>query len=129
MADTSETTQSSPEITQQDTSREDIINNFNQSIGLTSNGDSGYEPVPKAIDIYNKVVGNPITGSNPGLNINRGANDLAQLNNNLQDINSYQDNLKSLVNNKSYQSDVYQQMRPFSYNGDYDGAKFERYYN
>lgn len=67
---------------------------------------------PEAIDIYKNSVGNPITGSNPGLGITS-AKDFAQ---------------SALKESSSKSEDPYTNMRPFTYSGDYDGANFDRYY-
>ena len=73
---------------------------------------------PEAIDIYKQNVGNPITGSNP-VSKTTGYNTL-----------DFADTLAADSYKKSVTSgeDPYIKMRPFTYNGDYDGANFNRYY-
>lgn len=73
---------------------------------------------PGAIDIYKKVVGNPVTGSNPGEK-QVGVNTL--------------DFAQSLADSSTREiatsdPDPYIKMRPFTYSGDYDAANFDRYY-
>lgn len=68
---------------------------------------------PKAIDIYKNVVGNPVTGSNPGKYQKSFADSLG---------NDLEKKIQAPTTN-------YQQMRPFTYNGDFDNANFERYYS
>jgi hypothetical protein len=68
---------------------------------------------PKAIDVYKNVVGNPVTGSNPGRYRGNFADSLG---------NDLEKKLQAPSTN-------YQQMRPFTYNGDFDNANFERYYS
>ncbi len=67
---------------------------------------------PESIDTYKNSVGNPITGSNPKLGL-VSPEDFAK---------------SSLVESTRLQEDPYIKMRPFTYNGDYDGANFDRYY-
>jgi hypothetical protein len=72
---------------------------------------------PESIDIYKNVAGNPITGSNPGAKIpNNGADYIRDMFN------------KTATSGPS-ETAVYGAMRPFSYNGDTDGANFERYHS
>ncbi len=87
----------------------------NESFNLNEQLDvlSGLDAKPKAIDIYKNVVGNPTTGSNPGKTAPNFASNL---------IDSFQKKLEHSAND-------YQQMRPFTYNGDFDNANFERYYS
>jgi len=68
---------------------------------------------PKAIDVYKNVVGNPVAGSNPGRYRGNFADSLG---------NDLEKKLQAPTTN-------YQQMRPFTYNGDFDNANFERYYS
>jgi len=65
---------------------------------------------PASSDIYKYVVGNPLSGSNPG-----------------RENVSYLDAAVEKLG-KTPQND-YSIMRPYSYSGDFDGANFERYYN
>ena len=65
MADATNTPPQDPVLQSQN--RDAIIDEFNKSIGLGSNTavdnpSNNYSPRPTAIDIYNKVVGNPIVG-------------------------------------------------------------------
>jgi len=71
---------------------------------------------PLSIDAYKNNVGNPITGSNPGVK-NR--------------VPGYAESSLQSANlqMQAGASDPYKQMRPFTYSGDYDGANFERYYS
>ncbi len=78
-----------------------------------------YSAKPASLNIYKNVVGNPITGTNPKTK--------------LSDINtaavSPKDEAKLFdINVQSSKSD-YVKMRPYTYNGDVDGANFERYYS
>jgi hypothetical protein len=72
---------------------------------------------PFAIDAYQNVAGNPLTGSNPGS----------------RDPNNTFDFIKSLDSSvaadTTAESNILGAMRPFTYNGDYDGAKFDRYHS
>ena len=69
-------------------------------------------------DAYQNVVGNPITGSNPQSKLQ------------LLDTSSAAENLENKTRQSiaSYEN-PYDRMRPFTYNGDYDGANFERYHS
>jgi hypothetical protein len=70
---------------------------------------------PLSIDAYKNSVGNPITGSNPAAKAS---------------APGYADSLFEAADLKMQTaSDPYKEMRPFTYNGDYDGANFERYYS
>lgn len=104
-----------------------IMADFNKSIGLTSMPKvDGFDPRPSAIDDYQNVVGNPGTGSNPALK------GLAEktLTEQLRSIDTYKNNLNDLTNKVGQANSTNtQMMRPFTYNGDFDGANFERYYN
>jgi hypothetical protein len=86
--------------------------------------ENNYDPRPKAIDVYNKVVGNPLTGSNPGANYTP-SSDVTKF---IKDSNSYKDILFS-SSEITGPADPVKNMKPFTYNGDYDGVNFERYYN
>jgi len=115
----------------QDSGLQQHMAEFNQTIGLTSPQDLAsvntnvYDPRPSAIDIYNKVVGNPIIGSNPGARLP--ANDISQ---SLNQLNTYNDAVSQRVlQTASANPDKTELMRTFTYNGDYDGANFDRYYN
>ena len=72
---------------------------------------------PSAIDSYQNVAGNPLTGSNPG------SKDLSNINN---FIKSQYD---AVAADNTAESNILGAMRPFTYNGDYDGAKFDRYHS
>lgn len=69
-------------------------------------------------DAYQNVVGNPITGSNPQSNLQ------------LLDTSNTAENFDNKIRQSiaSYEN-PYDRMRPFTYNGDYDGANFERYHS
>jgi hypothetical protein len=69
-------------------------------------------------DAYQNVVGNPITGSNPQSKLQ------------LLDTSATAENLENKTRQSiaSYEN-PYERMRPFTYNGDYDGANFERYHS
>ena len=75
----------------------------------------GYLPArPEAIDTYQSVVGNPVSGSNPAppaINYTQSA------------VNR----LNKLIETP-HESDQYYKMRPYTYSGDYDAANFDRYY-
>jgi len=104
---------------------------FNKSIGLGAENNippinpNTYDPRPGAINIYQQVVGNPLTGSNPGLK--RPALTVSE---SLTNLNNYS---KALADKSDRQvnaaTDVTQRMRSFTFNGDSDGANFQRYYN
>lgn len=80
---------------------------------------SGMGAKPEALDIFKNIVGNPLTGSNPG-----GKQQAQQL-----DDSNFIENISHTAQKKASQQDnPYYNMRPFTYNGDYDGANFERYY-
>jgi hypothetical protein len=72
---------------------------------------------PTAIDTYSNVAGNPITGSNPGSK--NGASSL--------------DYLKALDNRVKAKAaeaiSPFAELRPYTYSGDTDASKFERYYS
>ena len=73
-------------------------------------------------DAYQNVVGNPVTGSNPKA---KAQTDLKMFE--TADIaNDLENKLRQSV--ASYEN-PYARMRPYSYNGDYDGANFERYHS
>src|ERR1035437_4869157 len=90
-----------------------------QSRGLLNS----YDPMPEAINTFNKVVGNPTTGTPSGEH-----NPSDSIERNMQNSHDY---INSIVNNvsTSKEADPINTMKPFSYNGDYDGANFERYYH
>ena len=73
---------------------------------------------PEAIDIYKNAVGNPITGSNP-------AGKASTIDNSVAVFNV----LKASQKQSEFEDNPYLRMRPYTYNGDYDGANFERYYS
>jgi hypothetical protein len=115
----------------QDSGLQQHMAEFNQTIGLNapqnlaSINTNVYDPRPSAIDIYNKVVGNPIIGSNPGARFN--PNDIHQ---SLKQLNEYNSALdQKVLQTSSTNLDNAELMKPFTYNGDYDGANFDRYYN
>ena len=72
---------------------------------------------PTAIDTYSNVAGNPITGSNPG-----SKNGTSSL-----------DYLKALDNRVKAKAaeaiSPFAELRPYTYSGDTDASKFERYYS
>lgn len=73
---------------------------------------------PVALDIYKNIVGNPYSGSNPILKQHE-----------QYDQSDYIKSLAASVQRKTSKLDNPGfEMRPFTYNGDYDGANFERYY-
>ena len=72
---------------------------------------------PSAIDSYQNVAGNPLTGSNPG---SRNSNNTFDF---IKSLDS------SIAADTSAESNILGAMRPFTYNGDYDGAKFDRYHS
>lgn len=72
----------------------------------------------KNIDVYKNVVGNPITGSNPQSKLQS------------FDTSTSADNFENKIRQSASTYDnPYKKMRPYSYNGDYDGANFERYHS
>lgn len=72
----------------------------------------------KNIDAYSNVVGNPITGSNPQSKLQS------------FDTSTIADNFENKIRQSAATYDnPYKKMRPYSYNGDYDGANFERYHS
>jgi hypothetical protein len=72
----------------------------------------------KNIDAYSNVVGNPITGSNPQSKLQA------------FDTSNIADNFENKIRQSvATYEDPYKKMRPYSYNGDYDGANFERYHS
>jgi ribosomal protein L19E len=73
-------------------------------------------------DAYQNVVGNPVTGSNPKA---KAQTDLKMFET-ADSANDLENNLRQSV--ASYEN-PYARMRPYSYNGDYDGANFERYHS
>lgn len=100
-----------------------LIDNFNKSIGVNTSENvhvGGFDPAPAALDYLKKYTGNPIKGSNPELKTD-----------NIDRLNDYSNNIGNyLAKNAEVQTQSdYKVMKPFSYNGDYDGANFERYYN
>lgn len=76
----------------------------------------GYNPMPDSVGISTQIKGSPITGINPGLKDPLGTKDFAK------SIGNY------ISNVSISQQDPHEQMKPFSYNGDFDGANFERYF-
>lgn len=84
---------------------------------------NNFDPRPQAIDVYDKVVGNPLVGSNPGAKINP-----SQDSSNF--IKASNDYTKSLFSSApAVETKASDLMKPYTYNGDYDGANFARYYN
>lgn len=71
---------------------------------------------PTAIDSYKDIAGNPITGSNPASKHS-------------DSYNSITNRFNTLAADKSLEDSTWGAMRPFTYNGDFDGAKFERYHS
>jgi hypothetical protein len=71
---------------------------------------------PRAIDYYNQVVGNPLTGSNPGANIDMPGK---------QKVSPIEVAVAKAI---EYEN-PYAALKPFTYSGDSDKANFERYYS
>ena len=72
---------------------------------------------PAAIDSYKNIAGNPITGSNPGSK---------NFESSLDYINSLDNSARLDISSKE---NTWGALRPFTYNGDFDGAKFNRYHS
>jgi len=82
-----------------------------------STDDSNLLAKPKAIDIYNRVVGNPLVGSNPGHRNPDVTNE------------NYTDNLAKKIRNDALSTtNKYGNMQPYTYNGDVESVNFDRYY-
>jgi hypothetical protein len=92
---------------------------FSSDLSFLENFSPALAAKPEAIDIYKYSVGNPVTGSNPAAKVSTIDNSEA--------INSILNNSVSKVEKGG--DNPYERMRPFTYNGDYDGANFERYYS
>lgn len=92
---------------------------FSSDLSFLENFSPALAAKPEAINIYKQSVGNPITGSNPAAKVSTIDNSDA--------INSILNNSISKVEKGG--DNPYERMRPFTYNGDYDGANFERYYS
>ena len=107
---------SEPNLTDLQADLNTTVNTLDFS-GLTT-PDNSLPAKPEAIDVYKNSVGNPITGSNPGKK-SAGINTL-----------DYANQLSQAASKEvmAFEEDPYIKMRPFTYNGDYDGANFDRYY-
>jgi len=95
----------------------EILNNFNKAIGFTPPASAPEQGTPnlKSVDTALTIKGNPITGINPGLK-NGGTKEY---------MNSIGNYLDQVANTAKTPNDY---MKPYTYNGDYDGANFERYF-
>ena len=95
----------------------EIINHFNNAIGFTP------QPTPelgtpnlKSVDTSRQIKGNPITGINAGL---KGGSSTEYM----KSVGNYMD---QVANTALTPSDY---MKPYTYNGDYDGANFDKYFS
>jgi hypothetical protein len=104
----------------------------NKSLGLPAdfepsiNTPSPYNPIPVGYGIKEQVVGNPLTGPNPGLKKKAEFNGEVPVIDNTDFINAQRDKLSQTVDKVQ---DPYKQMQPYTFNGGHDGANFERYYS
>jgi hypothetical protein len=104
----------------------------NKSLGLPADFDpiaaintpAPFNPIPVGYGIKEQVVGNPLTGPNPGLKVKPQGE--VPVIDNTNFINAQRDKLSQTVDKVQ---DPYKQMQPYTFNGDYDGANFERYYS
>lgn len=87
-----------------------VLQNLPSSINLPAK--------PEAIDIYEKSVGNPLTGSNPM--------PTDPLKGNGSDIDAI---MNKAFNKVNVQDNPYSTLRPYTYSGDYDASNFDRYYS
>lgn len=107
--------------------KEKILADFNKSIGLSSpdtstssSSEGGYDPKPKAIDTLKQFTGNSFTGPVPAI-----TGSVAP-----PEPGNFAKNAANYVTSMAAGStDVDKIMKPFTYNADYDGANFERYYS
>jgi hypothetical protein len=104
-----ELTKGAPDLQALNNSAIDRIRQIEESLNLPAR--------PNSIDAYKNIAGNPITGSNPS----------AKNPNSSLDFFTSMDKALSAMPKK--ESDIYGTLRPFSYNGDTDGANFERYHS
>ena len=95
----------------------EILNNFNKAIGFTPPAPAPEQGTPnlKSVDTALTIKGNPMTGINPGLK-SGGSQEY---------MNSIGNYLDQVANTAKTPNDY---MKPYTYNGDYDGANFERYF-
>jgi len=104
----------------------------NKSLGLPAdfepsiNTPSPYNPIPVGYGIKEQVVGNPLTGPNPGLKKKAEFNGEVPVIDNTDFINAQRDKLSQTVDKVQ---DPFKQMQPYTFNGGADGANFERYYS
>jgi len=105
----SELTNGAPALQALNNSAVDRIRQIEESLNLPAR--------PNSIDAYKNIAGNPITGSNPA----------SKNPNSSVDFFTSMDKALSAMPKK--ESAIYGAMRPFSYNGDTDGANFERYHS
>ena len=83
-----------------------------------STDDSNLLAKPKAIDIYSRVVGNPLVGSNPGEKNPYVSNE------------AYTDSLAEKIRNNALSTtNKYGNLQPYTYNGDIESVNFDRYYS
>lgn len=96
----------------------EILNNFNKAIGFTPSAPAPEQGTPnlKSVETSLQIKGNPITGANPGLKSGGGR----------EYMNSIGNYLDQVANTAKTPNDY---MKPYTYNGDYDGANFERYFS
>lgn len=104
-----ELTKGAPDLQALNNSAVDRIRQIEESLNLPAR--------PNSIDAYKNIAGNPITGSNPS----------AKNTNSSVDFFTSMDKALSAMPKK--ESDIYGALRPFTYNGDTDGANFERYHS
>lgn len=82
-----------------------------------STDDSNLLAKPKAIDIYSRVVGNPLVGSNPGHRDPKVSG------------KDYAISLGEKIRNDALTTtNKYGNMQPYTYNGDAENVNFDRYY-
>ena len=82
-----------------------------------STDDSNLLAKPKAIDIYSRIVGNPLVGSNPG---HRDPKISGK-----DDAISHGEKIR---NDILTTTNKYGNMQPYTYNGDAENVNFDRYY-
>lgn len=91
---------------------------ISSDLSFMNSSDYALPAKPQAIDIYKNSVGNPVTGTNPAVK----ASGISNI-----------DAINSIVNNSIKKSEnavnPYARMKTYTYNGDFDGANFKRYYN
>jgi len=71
---------------------------------------------PSAASIYSKYVGNPLTGSDPGERF-------------MSSGQPRVDPMQAAATKSLAYENKYAALKPFTYSGDFDKAKFERYYS